>query len=107
MTRIKQNDIIPPPLMVQAAAWHRERGNQRIRVARTYHVLRTRDESSPEEYVLTRYETNRGAAMSMLLKVEGEGWDLKFTEVSRDERREEGRMLRSWYDKNGAIRDGL
>ena len=107
MTRIRQSEYMPGSLKVQADMWHRSRGDGRVRVARTYRLHKTRDGSGAEEFVLTRYEgrvPDKGrVAMSSLLKVEGEGYELTFTEVFSCLRKQEGAEIVKWYARNGAI----
>ena len=107
MTRIKQTDVIIPAIKVQADMWHRDRGDGRVRVARAYHVEHNRDGSGAEGYLLTRYENRLHVAMSSLLRVEGEGFNVTFIEVCREARRNEGDMMAAWYDREGAVKDGL
>ena len=107
MTRIRQSEFMPGSLKVQADMFHRLRGDGRVRVARTYRLHKTRDGSGAEEYLLTRYEgkhPDKGrVAMSSLLKVEGEGYSLTFTEVFACPRKQEGSEIVKWYARNGAI----
>ena len=107
MTRIRQSETMTGALKVQADVFCRSRGDGRVRVARVYRVEKTRDGSGAEEYVLVRYENRLRAAMSSLLRVEGEGYALTFTEICRDARKKEGDMIIAWMDKEGAVRDGL
>lgn len=107
MTRIRQSEFMTGALKVQADMFHRSRGDGRVRVARTYRLHKTRYGSGAEEYLLTRYEgkhPEKGrTAMSSLLKVEGEGYALTFTEVFACLRKQEGSEIVKWYARNGAI----
>lgn len=107
MTRIRQSEAMVGALKVQAEMFCRNQGNGRVRVARVYRVEKTRDGSGAEEYVLVRYENRLRKAESALLRVEGEGYALTFTEICRDIRRNESAMIVRWMAGEGAVQDGL
>lgn len=103
MTNIKQTDIMPPMYHVTARCYHQARGDQRPRVDRMYTVSERRDGSNLEEYLLTRYVTSLGVAMSAILKVEGHGEKMSVHEVRREDRKHEERMIMAWYQEKGSL----
>lgn len=105
MTRIRVSEQILGAMKVQADMWHRSRGDGRVRVVRIYRMHSTRDGSNAQEYLLTRYEDNRREAASSILMVEGTGYELTFTEVCRDIRRNEGKMINAWHASHGAMKE--
>lgn len=107
MTRIRQSEAIPGAMRVQADMFCRGRGDGRVRVARVYRVGKTRDGSGADEYVLVRFENRLREAMSALLRVEGQGYQMTFTEICQEVRKKEGAMIVNWMDKEGAVRDGI
>lgn len=103
MTNIKQTDIMPPAYLVAGRMYHQARGDQRPRVARLYTVSKRRDGTGMETYMLTRYVTKLGVAMSALLRVEGEGHDMQLHEVMREDRKHEEKMIMAWYKEQGSL----
>lgn len=107
MTRIKQSDVMAPAMKLMAESWVRSLGYGRVRVARVYRLQRTRDGSGAEEYLLARGESGVEGPVSMLLKVEGTGYQMTFQVHKSAARKAEGKMINAWYDAEGALRDGL
>lgn len=110
MTRIYSSDPMSPGLKVLAEMWHMNCGDRRVRAVRVYRLHRHRDGSDAEEYLLTRYEgrhrTMGRIAMSALLRVEGQSFERKFTQVWAVPRKEEADRILQWQEENGAIMDG-
>ena len=106
MTQIKQSEVMQPGLKVLADMWHRNRGDNRVRVARVYRLSHMRSGENSVEFILTRYENRFHVAMSSILRIEGEGYELTFTEVCRDTRRDEGKMILDWFASEGAVEHG-
>lgn len=106
MTQIKQSEVMKPEQKVLADMWHRNRGDSRVRVARVYRLSHARSGANSVEFVLTRYENKLHVAMSSILRVEGNGYELTFTEVRRATRRDEGKMILEWFASEGAVEHG-
>ena len=116
MTRIKQTEVLPPGYIVAAKCHYQAQGCSRVRVARMYMVSDNREGVGCKEYLLTRYVTKLGVAMSSILGVEkphpsspdgestfpkGEGKKLR--EVCREGRKQEEKMIMAWYTREGAM----
>ena len=106
MTRIKQTDIMHPSYMIAGKMFHQERGDKRPRVARMYTVSERRDGANMEKYLLTRYVTQLGVAMSAILAVEGHTYDMTMREVCREDRKHEEKMIMAWYQEKGCLEIG-
>ena len=119
MTRIKQTEVLPPGYIVAAKCHYQAQGCSRVRVARMYMVSDNREGVGCREYLLTRYVTTLGVAMSSILGVRphpsaasgshllphglrahgGEGKEL--VEVCREGRKQEEKMIMAWYTREG------
>lgn len=106
MTRIKQTDIMHPSYLIAGKMYHQERGDKRPRVARMYTVSERRDGANMEQYLLTRYVTQLGVAMSAILAVEGTGYDVQVREICREDRKAEEKMIMAWYQERGCLEFG-
>jgi hypothetical protein len=103
MIHIKQTDIMHPAYMVSGRMFHQARGDSRPKVARMYTVSEKRDGTNMQMYLLTRYVTKLGVEMSAILEVEGTGYDMQLTEVRREDRAHEERMIMAWYQEKGCL----
>ena len=103
MTRIKQTDIMHPSHLIAGKMFHQERGDKRPRVARMYTVSERRDGANMVQYLLTRYVTSLGVAMSAILAVEGTGYQVQMREVCRETRKNEEKMIMDWYREKGCL----
>lgn len=108
MTRIYTSDPMAPGIKVLAEMWHRSYGDGKPRAVRVYRLHKGKG-IEPEEYLLTRYEgryKDRGRIpMSALLRVEGENFERRFTQVWACPRKEEPEYLLKWQEELGAILD--
>lgn len=108
MVHIYSSDPMAPGVKVLAEMWHRSCGDGRPRAIRMYRLYRKAGEDA-EEYLLTRYEgmyRERGKIpMSALLRVEGQSFERKFTQVWTCPRAEEPEYILQWQEQNGAIMD--
>lgn len=103
MTRIKQTDIMHPSYLIAGKMYHQERGDKRPRVARMYTVSDRKDGTNMQQYLLTRYVTKLGVAMSAILAVEGHNYDITMREERREDRKNEEKMIMAWYQEKGCL----
>jgi len=71
-----------------------------------YTVSERRDGANLQQYLLTRYVTKLGVAMSAILAVEGTGYQVQMREVSREDRKNEEKMIMAWYQEKGCLEFG-
>lgn len=98
MIRINASDIMHPTLLIGAKCFHQLRGDTRITVPKMLTVSRHEDGSGAEIYLLTRFTTAKGKAMSAIM-----AWDPRTEAVCHEvhsvERKKEPKMLATWQEK--------
>ena len=104
MTRIKQSENIHPSYAVAAKCYHQGKGCSRIRVPRMYMVSDNQAGLGGKEYLLTRYESKLGVAMSAILEVKGSiATGLTVEAVCYDGRKQEEQMIIDFCRKAGVL----
>lgn len=104
MTRIKQSENIHPSYIVAAKCYHQGQGCSRIRVPRMYMVSDNQEGLGGKEYLLTRYESKLGVAMSAILEVQGSvAAGLTVEAICREGRKQEEKMIIEFCQKEGGL----
>lgn len=96
MNKITQTGLVPPALVVSVKCYYARMKSQRVNVPRIYTV---NGPDTMKQYVLVRYVTELGAAMSSILKVRETKDEWTLVEEARDERKHEGTMILRWMDE--------
>ena len=96
MNKITQTWLVPPALAVSVKCYYARMKSQRVNVPRIYTVI---GPGTMKQYVLVRYVTELGAAMSSILKVRETKDEWTLVEEAREDRKHEGTMILQWMDE--------